>query len=72
MTKLYNDQVGLALLRALLYMARPATCKLGKFPDTTLYRDVEQYPDATKVSGIIVLQLGSPVYYANANYIRER
>ena len=69
-----NDlyQVGLALLRALLYMARPATCKLGKIPDTDLYRDVEQYPNAMRVPGVIVLQLGSPIYYANSNYIRER
>ncbi|KAG6589900.1 putative sulfate transporter 3.5, partial [Cucurbita argyrosperma subsp. sororia] len=64
--------VGLALLRALLYMARPATCKLGKITNSSLYRDVEQYPNATRTPGIIVLQLGSPVYYANANYIRER
>ncbi|XP_023529388.1 probable sulfate transporter 3.5 [Cucurbita pepo subsp. pepo] len=64
--------VGLALLRALLYMARPATCKLGKIPDTDLYRDVEQYPNAMRVPGVIVLQLGSPIYYANSNYIRER
>lgn len=59
-------------MRALLYMARPATCKLGKIPDSAFYRDVEQYPGAMKAPGIIVLQLGSPVYYANANYIRER
>ncbi|KAL0559474.1 hypothetical protein IC582_004085 [Cucumis melo] len=64
--------VGLALLRALLYMARPATCKLGKIPNSSLYRDVEQYPNATRTHGIIVLQLGSPIYYANSNYIRER
>uniref|UniRef100_A0A5B7A5A2 Putative sulfate transporter 3.5 n=1 Tax=Davidia involucrata TaxID=16924 RepID=A0A5B7A5A2_DAVIN len=64
--------VGLAILRALLYVARPATCKLGNIPDSTLYRDVEQYPDATGVPGILVLQLGSPIYYANGTYIRER
>ncbi|KGN65687.2 hypothetical protein Csa_020119 [Cucumis sativus] len=64
--------VGLALLRALLYMARPATCKLGKIPNSNLYRDVEQYPNATRNHGIIVLQLGSPIYYANSNYITER
>ncbi|CAI0389909.1 unnamed protein product [Linum tenue] len=64
--------IGLALLRALLYVARPATCKLGKMPGTTLYRDMEQYPDGTRAPGLLALQLGSPIYYANANYIRER
>ncbi|XVE70361.1 hypothetical protein DITRI_Ditri10aG0066700 [Diplodiscus trichospermus] len=64
--------VGLALLRALLYVARPATCKLGKIPNSTLYRDTEQYPGSTGIQGILVLQLGSPIYFANCSYIRER
>ncbi|XP_062090744.1 probable sulfate transporter 3.5 [Humulus lupulus] len=64
--------VGLGLLRALLYVARPASCKLGKVENATLYRDTEQYPGSTIVPGILVLQLGSPIYFANCNYIRER
>nr|TKS13478.1 sulfate transporter [Populus alba] len=65
-------KVGLALLRALLYVARPAACKLGKLPDSTLYRDTEQYAEASGPPGILAIQLGSPIYYANGNYIRER
>ncbi|KAJ6381813.1 hypothetical protein OIU77_030478 [Salix suchowensis] len=64
--------VALALLRALLYVARPAACKLGKLPDSTLYRDIEQYSEASSPPGILAIQLGSPIYYANGNYIRER
>ncbi|XP_052199011.1 probable sulfate transporter 3.5 isoform X2 [Diospyros lotus] len=64
--------IGLSILRALLYVARPASCKLGKVPNSTLYRDVEQYPGATELPGTIVLQLGSPIYFANCTYIRER
>ncbi|GMI81246.1 sulfate transporter 3;5 [Hibiscus trionum] len=64
--------VGLALLRALLYVARPAACKLGKIPNSSLYRDTEQYPGSTPIQGILVLQLGSPIYFANSTYIRER
>lgn len=65
-------QVGLALIRALLYIARPATCKLGLISETGLYRDVEQYPDANGIAGFLILKLGSPIYFANCNYIRER
>ncbi|XWS17232.1 hypothetical protein CRYUN_Cryun33cG0050200 [Craigia yunnanensis] len=68
----YTPLVGLALLRALLYVARPATCKLGKVPNPSLYRDTEQYPGSTTIEGILVLQLGSPIYFANCIYIRER
>ncbi|XP_047327697.1 probable sulfate transporter 3.5 [Impatiens glandulifera] len=64
--------VGLALLRSLLYVARPATCKLGNIPDSNLYRDVEQYPQAIGIPGFLILQLGSPIYFANCGYIRER
>ncbi|KAK8644906.1 hypothetical protein V6N13_118767 [Hibiscus sabdariffa] len=64
--------VGLALLRALLYVARPASCKLGKIPNSDLYRDTEQYPGSSPIQGILVLQLGSPIYFANTTYIRER
>ncbi|KAG5564667.1 hypothetical protein RHGRI_000750 [Rhododendron griersonianum] len=64
--------VGLAILRALLYVARPATCKLGSIPNSSLYRDIEQYPEANGIPGILVLQLGSPIYFPNCNYIRER
>ncbi|KAK4604225.1 hypothetical protein RGQ29_012649 [Quercus rubra] len=64
--------VGLGIIRALLYVARPATCKLGKVPNSILYRDFEQYPGSENVPGILVLQLGSPIYFANCTYIRER
>ncbi|GJW80734.1 probable sulfate transporter 3.5 [Tanacetum coccineum] len=64
--------VGLALLRALLYVARPASSKLGNIPDSDLYRDVEQYPGAIGIPKTLVLQLGSPIYFANAGYLRER
>ncbi|MFS7990984.1 putative SLC26A/SulP transporter, STAS domain, STAS domain superfamily [Helianthus anomalus] len=64
--------VGLALVRALLYVARPASSKLGNIPDTGLYRDVEQYPGAISIPKTLVLQLGSPIYFANSSYIRER
>ncbi|XP_047324048.1 probable sulfate transporter 3.5 [Impatiens glandulifera] len=64
--------IGLALIRSLIYIARPATCKLGNIPDSNLYRDVEQYPNAIGIPGFLILQLGSPIYFANCNYIRER
>ncbi|XP_010250358.1 PREDICTED: probable sulfate transporter 3.5 [Nelumbo nucifera] len=63
---------GLSIVRALLYMARPATSKLGIIPGSAMYRDIEQYPSASGTQGILILQLGSPIYFANSSYIRER
>ncbi|XP_009595009.1 probable sulfate transporter 3.5 [Nicotiana tomentosiformis] len=63
--------VGLALVRALLYVARPPTCKLGNITET-VFRDVEQYPGVDGIQGILILKLGSPIYFPNSNYVRER
>ncbi|XP_014504119.1 probable sulfate transporter 3.5 [Vigna radiata var. radiata] len=63
--------VGLGVLRALLYVARPAPCKLGKLAEVGLYRDTEQYKVST-FAGVLIIQLGSPVYFANSNYVKER
>ncbi|GAU46140.1 hypothetical protein TSUD_143220 [Trifolium subterraneum] len=64
--------VGLGLLRGLLYTARPAACKLGKLPDSGLYRDVEQYSNASTVPGVLIILVGSPVYFSNSTYLKER
>ncbi|KAL5975157.1 hypothetical protein ACLOJK_031836 [Asimina triloba] len=64
--------VGLSVLRALLYAARPGISKLGNLRNTALYRDMEQYQSTSEVPGILILQLGSPIYYASAGYLRER
>ncbi|KAL0345236.1 UNVERIFIED_CONTAM: putative sulfate transporter 3.5 [Sesamum radiatum] len=60
------------MVRALLYMARPATYKLENIPNSKLYHDVEQYLGTTVIPGFLVLQIGSAIYFANANYMKER
>ncbi|WOL00353.1 putative sulfate transporter 3.5 isoform X2 [Canna indica] len=66
------SSVGLSILRALLYVARPTTCKLGNIAGTEMYCDVQQYPNSIFSPDILILQLGSPVYYASAGYLKER
>ncbi|KFK26191.1 hypothetical protein AALP_AA8G214500 [Arabis alpina] len=64
--------VAVSILRALLYVARPSTCKLGRIPNSVMFRDIEQYPATEEMLGYVILQLGSPVFFANSTYIRER
>lgn len=67
--------VGVSIVRALIYVARPHICKLGKLGNlegADIYRDPVQYPDAASIPGILILQLGSPIYFANAGYLKER
>lgn len=36
------------------------------------YRSIEQYPKAIYIPGILILNISGPIYFANANYLRER
>ncbi|XP_019427380.1 PREDICTED: sulfate transporter 3.1-like [Lupinus angustifolius] len=64
--------VALSLLRILLFIARPRTFVLGNIPNSVIYRNVEQYPNANHVPGILILKIDAPIYFANASYLRER
>ncbi|CAL9023691.1 unnamed protein product [Prunus brigantina] len=36
-----------------------------------VYRNVEQYPKASNVPGILILEIDAPIYFANTNNLRE-
>ena len=65
-------QVGLSLLRVLLFVARPRTLVLGNIPNSMIYRSVDQYPDTNNVPGVLILEIDAPIYFANSSYLRER
>lgn len=64
--------VGLSIMRVLLFVARPKTLVLGNIPDSKVYRNIDQYQNASNVPGILILEIDSPIYFANSNYLRER
>ncbi|RDX85464.1 Sulfate transporter 3.1, partial [Mucuna pruriens] len=61
-----------SVLRILLFVARPRTFLLGNIPNSAVYRNVEQYPNANHIPGILILEIDAPIYFANASYLRER
>ena len=67
-----DHQVAISLMRVLLFVARPRTFVLGNIPDTTIYRNAEQYTNTSNVPGILILEIDAPIYFANSNYLRER
>ncbi|WVZ55828.1 hypothetical protein U9M48_006437 [Paspalum notatum var. saurae] len=64
--------VAISLAKILLQVTRPRTALLGNLPRTTIYRNVEQYPDATKVPGLLIIRVDSAIYFTNSNYVKER
>ncbi|XP_050375682.1 sulfate transporter 1.3-like [Argentina anserina] len=64
--------VSISFAKILLQVTRPRTALLGKIPSTTVYRNIQQYPEATKVPGVMIVRVDSAIYFSNSNYIRER
>ncbi|KAH7281798.1 hypothetical protein KP509_36G063400 [Ceratopteris richardii] len=64
--------VSLSVAKILLQVTRPHTAVLGRIPETNIYRNVEQYPDSTRIPGILIIRIDSAIYFSNSNYIRER
>ncbi|KAJ3673596.1 hypothetical protein LUZ60_005588 [Juncus effusus] len=64
--------VVISILRVLLFVARPRTTVLGNIPNSMVYRRVDQYPIAQNIPGVLILRIDSPIYFANAGYLRER
>ncbi|XP_020103871.1 sulfate transporter 1.2-like [Ananas comosus] len=64
--------VSISVAKIILQVTRPRTVLLGNLPRTTIYRNVDQYPEATKVPGVVVVRVDSAIYFNNSNYIKER
>ncbi|KAI3752838.1 hypothetical protein L2E82_24876 [Cichorium intybus] len=64
--------VAISFAKILLQVTRPRTAVLGKIPRTSVYRNVEQYPGATRVPGVLIIRVDSAIYFSNSNYIKER
>ncbi|KAK9069536.1 hypothetical protein SSX86_011440 [Deinandra increscens subsp. villosa] len=64
--------VAISFAKILLQVTRPRTAVLGKIPRTTVYRNIEQYPGATRVPGVLIIRVDSAIYFSNSNYIKER
>ncbi|KAI3509383.1 hypothetical protein L1887_24614 [Cichorium endivia] len=64
--------VAISFAKILLQVTRPRTAVLGKIPRTSVYRNVEQYPGATRIPGLLIIRIDSAIYFSNSNYIKER
>ncbi|XP_047314460.1 sulfate transporter 1.3-like [Impatiens glandulifera] len=64
--------VCISFAKILLQVTRPRIALLGNIPRTSVYRNVLQYPDASRIPGLLIVRVDSGIYFSNANYIRER
>ncbi|KAB1217978.1 Sulfate transporter 4.1, chloroplastic [Morella rubra] len=64
--------VGVSLAFVIHESANPHIAVLGRLPGTTVYRNVQQYPEAYTYNGIVIVRIDAPVYFANISYIKDR
>ena len=49
-----------------------AAAVLGRLPGTTVYRNIQQYPEAYTYNGIVIVRIDAPIYFANTSFIKDR
>ncbi|KAK9809119.1 hypothetical protein WJX72_009585 [[Myrmecia] bisecta] len=63
--------IGLSVLLVLYKVAFPHTARLGRLPNTSVYRNVKQYDEAKEIPGLLLLRIDAPLYFANVLPIRD-
>jgi high affinity sulfate transporter 1 len=64
--------VGLSVAEMLYRVARPHDAVQGFVPGLAGMHDIDDYPDATTVPGLVVYRYDSPLFFANAEDFRRR
>lgn len=64
--------VAASFLLVVIMSAIPKTRVLGRLPGTQLYRSVKQYPEAESAPGCIVTSPDSPLYFLNAQSVKDK
>ncbi len=58
--------IALSVIELLTRVARPHSAVLGQAPGVLGWHDVEDYPQASQIPGLVVFRFDSPLFFANA------
>jgi high affinity sulfate transporter 1 len=64
--------VGLSVAELFVRVARPPAAVLGRVPSLAGLHNIEDYPDAEQIEGLLVFRYDAPLCFANAEDFRER
>jgi high affinity sulfate transporter 1 len=68
--------IGLAIALAIIEFLwdgwRPHSAVLGRAHGVKGYHDITRYPDARQIPGLILFRWDAPLFFANAEFFRER
>ena len=64
--------IALSLLNFIRRAWRPHDAVLARVDNLKGYHDTERYPDARRIPGLVLYRFDAPLFFANADYFRER
>ncbi|XP_038067579.1 solute carrier family 26 member 6-like isoform X2 [Patiria miniata] len=59
-----------AIMTVIIRTQKPYCCLMGRIPGTDIYRDLSYYQSAKQIPGVMIFRMHSPLYYANADYVK--
>jgi len=62
----------LSLLVLIARSSRPDIPVLGRSPGTEVFHRLNENPDSETLAGLVILRFDGPLYFANANALRDR
>lgn len=51
---------------------RPNTAILGRLPNTNIFRNVQHFPEAETIAGLVILRIDASLYFANTVFLKEK
>ena len=51
---------------------RPTNAILGRLPNTNIFRNVEHFPEAQTIPGLVILRIDASLYFANVEFLKEK
>jgi SulP family sulfate permease len=51
---------------------RPNTAILGRLPNTNIFRNVQHFPEAQTIPGLVILRIDASLYFANTVFLKEK
>ena len=68
--------IGIAVAASVVVVAvrmmTPHTAELGRLPGTTLYRNVNRFPEAERVPGVAIIRFDVSLSYLNVEFMKRR
>eukprot|EP01114_Cavostelium_apophysatum_P014021 TRINITY_DN3522_c0_g1_i1.p1 TRINITY_DN3522_c0_g1~~TRINITY_DN3522_c0_g1_i1.p1 ORF type:complete len:996 (-),score=239.21 TRINITY_DN3522_c0_g1_i1:49-3036(-) len=78
LTLIFGVEVGVltsvaADLVLIIYMAsRPNTEVLGRLPGTIIYRNIEKFPEAITVPGVVIFRIDASLFFGNIGFLHQK